>query len=481
MTLDGAERRARAPAPRGDRWSPISATGARAPRARGRRGRRRSARASARRAAAHRQDRHRSKRTDGRFSSPSSAAAAAGRRSARCISARRWRRWRSIAGFDVTIVDPRTAFATRSAFPTCRCIAEWPDEALPQLGARPLHRARRADPRSEDRRSGARTRRSTPTCFYIGALGSRKTHAKRVERLRPLGFDATQISPASTRRSASTSARCRRPRSRCRSSARSSPLRAEAREEARRVKFGPSADRARPKARIAGASVRHGGRVLKKGTRLGGRRRSRAEGRRQSETSSPRSSTPDDVGEDEAARGSREAVAGEACRGRAAFTGRVESLCRDRRHPRRRPRRDRSHQRGRRGDHGRDLAASRRSSRARWSATVKIIPFAVPAALLPPASRRPRARKCAARRALRPPPASAVISTLLPGLKPCVGRQRRSHMLGRSVSSRRMPSLRPSAGAARVEALTRELKDQVAAAMRISSSCSAPRRPIGAT
>ena len=43
----------------------------------------------------------------------------------------------------MTIVDPRTAFATPERFPDVRVIAEWPDEALPEIG-RPLHRDRRA-------------------------------------------------------------------------------------------------------------------------------------------------------------------------------------------------------------------------------------------------------------------------------------------------------------------------------------------------
>ncbi len=60
-----------------------------------------------------------------------------------------------LLGYDVTIVDPRTAFATQERFPDVTVIAQWPDEALPRAERRPLHRLRRAHPRSEDRRSGA--------------------------------------------------------------------------------------------------------------------------------------------------------------------------------------------------------------------------------------------------------------------------------------------------------------------------------------
>ena len=57
--------------------------------------------------------------------------------------------------YDVTVVDPRTAFASPERFPDIPLIAEWPDVALPPLNVDPLHGVRRADARSEDRRSGA--------------------------------------------------------------------------------------------------------------------------------------------------------------------------------------------------------------------------------------------------------------------------------------------------------------------------------------
>lgn len=96
------------------------------------------------------------------------------------------------AGFDVTIVDPRTAFATPERFPDIDLITEWPDKVLPGLGA--------------DRYTGLATLTHDPKiddpalihalksdCFYIGALGSTKTHGRRVERLKQAGLSDTQI------------------------------------------------------------------------------------------------------------------------------------------------------------------------------------------------------------------------------------------------------------------------------------------------
>lgn len=94
--------------------------------------------------------------------------------------------------FDVTIVDPRTAFASPERFPNVRVIAEWPDKALPEIG---LDRytalaALTHDPKIDD---PALELALEAECFYIGALGSRKTHGKRVERLTAAGFGAEQI------------------------------------------------------------------------------------------------------------------------------------------------------------------------------------------------------------------------------------------------------------------------------------------------
>lgn len=97
-----------------------------------------------------------------------------------------------IAGYDVTIVDPRTAFATGDRFPDVRLIAEWPDVALPGIGVDrwTAFCALTHDPKIDD---PALIHALGKGCFYIGALGSRKTHARRVDRLTEAGVEATAI------------------------------------------------------------------------------------------------------------------------------------------------------------------------------------------------------------------------------------------------------------------------------------------------
>jgi xanthine dehydrogenase accessory factor len=94
--------------------------------------------------------------------------------------------------YDVTVVDPRTAFASPERFPDIPLIAEWPDVALPPLNIDPYTAfvALTHDPKIDD---PALTHALSRGCFYIGALGSRKTHGKRVERLRASGISEAQI------------------------------------------------------------------------------------------------------------------------------------------------------------------------------------------------------------------------------------------------------------------------------------------------
>jgi xanthine dehydrogenase accessory factor len=97
-----------------------------------------------------------------------------------------------VLDLDVTIVDPRTAFASPERFPDVPVLAEWPDEALPRLH---LDRytalvALTHDPKIDD---PALTAALRAECFYIGALGSRKTHGRRVERLTAAGFGEREI------------------------------------------------------------------------------------------------------------------------------------------------------------------------------------------------------------------------------------------------------------------------------------------------
>jgi xanthine dehydrogenase accessory factor len=97
-----------------------------------------------------------------------------------------------LLGYDVAIVDPRTAFASPERFPDVKLYAQWPDEALPPLGidrytafATLTH-----DPKIDD---PALVHALARDCFYIGALGSKNTHGRRVERLRAQGLSETAI------------------------------------------------------------------------------------------------------------------------------------------------------------------------------------------------------------------------------------------------------------------------------------------------
>jgi xanthine dehydrogenase accessory factor len=89
--------------------------------------------------------------------------------------------------YDVTIVDPRTAFATPERFPDVPLLAEWPDQALPKIGLDhwTAFVALTHDPKIDEPALEAALRAG---CFYIGALGSKKTHARRVEHLRARGL-----------------------------------------------------------------------------------------------------------------------------------------------------------------------------------------------------------------------------------------------------------------------------------------------------
>jgi xanthine dehydrogenase accessory factor len=92
-----------------------------------------------------------------------------------------------LLGYDVTIVDPRTAFASPERFPDVKVIAEWPDVALPPLGVDRYTAfvALTHDPKIDD---PALAHALSRDCFYIGALGSKKTHARRLDRLKAGGI-----------------------------------------------------------------------------------------------------------------------------------------------------------------------------------------------------------------------------------------------------------------------------------------------------
>lgn len=91
-----------------------------------------------------------------------------------------------LAHFDLTIVDPRTAFATEDRFEGVALYAEWPEDVLPGLNI-DRYTALAAlthDPKIDDWALGHALERQ---CFYVGALGSRKTHGKRLDRLSQQG------------------------------------------------------------------------------------------------------------------------------------------------------------------------------------------------------------------------------------------------------------------------------------------------------
>jgi xanthine dehydrogenase accessory factor len=97
-----------------------------------------------------------------------------------------------LAGYDVTVIDPREAFATPARFPDTPLSRDWPDAALAELGidARTAVVTLTHDPKIDDPAIAAALRAPV---FYLGCLGSRRTHAGRAERLLAAGFGAEEI------------------------------------------------------------------------------------------------------------------------------------------------------------------------------------------------------------------------------------------------------------------------------------------------
>jgi xanthine dehydrogenase accessory factor len=93
----------------------------------------------------------------------------------------------TIVGYDVTVIDPRGSFASEARFPGVDVRQDWPDEAFEELrlDARTAVVTLTHDPKIDDPALDAALKAE---CFYIGALGSKKTHARRVERLTAAGF-----------------------------------------------------------------------------------------------------------------------------------------------------------------------------------------------------------------------------------------------------------------------------------------------------
>lgn len=95
-------------------------------------------------------------------------------------------------GYDITVIDPRGAFATGARFPGIALHAEWPDDIIPTVGldARTAMIALTHDPKIDD---PALHLALSSDVFYIGALGSKKTQASRAERLRAAGFEDARL------------------------------------------------------------------------------------------------------------------------------------------------------------------------------------------------------------------------------------------------------------------------------------------------
>ena len=96
-----------------------------------------------------------------------------------------------MCGYDVTVIDPRRAFATNERFPDIKISTAWPDEALEELvpDNRTAVVTLTHDPKLDD---PALTAALKSDAFYIGALGSRKTQAGRQQRLKEKGFSTEQ-------------------------------------------------------------------------------------------------------------------------------------------------------------------------------------------------------------------------------------------------------------------------------------------------
>lgn len=97
-----------------------------------------------------------------------------------------------IAGYDVAVIDPRAAFASPERFPDVTLLDDWPDEAVAQLGldSRTALVLLTHDPKLDD---PALIAALAGQVFYIGALGSKKTHAARITRMQDAGFSNEQI------------------------------------------------------------------------------------------------------------------------------------------------------------------------------------------------------------------------------------------------------------------------------------------------
>lgn len=98
----------------------------------------------------------------------------------------------ALAGYAITLCDPRRAFAADARFPGVTLLGDWPDEALELLApdVRTAIVTLTHDPKLDD--PALETALQSPA-FYIGALGSKKTHQARLDRLRARGYAAAEL------------------------------------------------------------------------------------------------------------------------------------------------------------------------------------------------------------------------------------------------------------------------------------------------
>jgi xanthine dehydrogenase accessory factor len=97
-----------------------------------------------------------------------------------------------LAGHEVMVIDPRTAFAAEARFPGIRLDTEWPQDTIPKIGLDPYTAVvALAHVGHIDDEALKLAMRSD--CFYVGALGSKRNHAKRTERLKAAGFSEAEI------------------------------------------------------------------------------------------------------------------------------------------------------------------------------------------------------------------------------------------------------------------------------------------------
>ena len=96
------------------------------------------------------------------------------------------------SGYDVKVIDPRTAFASPTRFESSQIVTGWPDDGLAKLTSDPFT-AIVTLTHVEEIDDEALTLALRSPCRYIGSLGSRKTHAKRVARLKSAGFSDMDV------------------------------------------------------------------------------------------------------------------------------------------------------------------------------------------------------------------------------------------------------------------------------------------------